>query len=228
VPFKDAFNAGRQMIQDALESEGFLSGIAGWQIRRDGNAEFNNLTARGDLLVGSPAYSMDLVARCVMASGISERTFIPAPAPFLTTTSYQPLTTAPYTDILTAAQLAGLTLTDNRFAVKIQYNYSFQVRPNVSTGADGEFVANATDALGTTNLITTIARQASTNNTMTVPGTFADVDPNLNLATLYNLVILGSGAVNAGSFMCRHAGTVAYEVRRMTINTQWQIIPYPA
>ena len=46
--FPDAF-AGNQgaMLINALKSANFLSGVSGWQIQRNGNAQFNNLTLRG-------------------------------------------------------------------------------------------------------------------------------------------------------------------------------------
>src|SRR5690348_6331864 len=46
--FPDAF-AGDQgvMLLNALKSFNFVTGVSGWEIQRNGNAEFNNLTIRG-------------------------------------------------------------------------------------------------------------------------------------------------------------------------------------
>lgn len=52
--FPDAF-AGNQgiMLTQALESENFVSGVSGWQILRNGNAQFNNGVFRGSVEVTS-------------------------------------------------------------------------------------------------------------------------------------------------------------------------------
>jgi hypothetical protein len=52
--FPDAF-AGNQgiMLTQALQSENFVSGVSGWQILRNGNAQFNNGVFRGSVEVTS-------------------------------------------------------------------------------------------------------------------------------------------------------------------------------
>lgn len=37
------------LVRDAIQSEGFVSGSTGWRIERDGTAEFNSVTVRGEL-----------------------------------------------------------------------------------------------------------------------------------------------------------------------------------
>ena len=37
------------LVRQAMQSEGFESGVAGWRIERDGDAEFNNVVVRGEL-----------------------------------------------------------------------------------------------------------------------------------------------------------------------------------
>lgn len=41
-----------QLIRQNIHSENYVAGLAGWQITRDGDAEFNNVTTRGALYVG--------------------------------------------------------------------------------------------------------------------------------------------------------------------------------
>lgn len=45
--------AGPVLIRQAMQSNNFVAGATGWQVTAAGNAEFNNLTARGDFIVGS-------------------------------------------------------------------------------------------------------------------------------------------------------------------------------
>jgi len=42
------------LIRNQMQSEGFVSGSNGWRIERNGNAEFNDVTIRGDLITGPP------------------------------------------------------------------------------------------------------------------------------------------------------------------------------
>lgn len=41
-----------ELIRQNIHSENYVPGVAGWQITRDGDAEFNNVTTRGELYVG--------------------------------------------------------------------------------------------------------------------------------------------------------------------------------
>lgn len=43
----DVAGGSGNLIAVAVQSPAFVSGSAGWQIRRDGSAEFDNLTVRG-------------------------------------------------------------------------------------------------------------------------------------------------------------------------------------
>lgn len=47
--FGNPILAGATLIRAAMQSEGFLSGSQGWRVERDGTAEFQELTARGDI-----------------------------------------------------------------------------------------------------------------------------------------------------------------------------------
>lgn len=57
------------LVRQAMQSEGFVAGSSGWRITRDGDAEFNDVTVRGEFetgtggdgieIVGSPIPSID-------------------------------------------------------------------------------------------------------------------------------------------------------------------------
>lgn len=53
--FKNMITAGVTLIREAIQSQNFASGSAGWQIKADGNAEFNNVVIRGGTVVGGTA-----------------------------------------------------------------------------------------------------------------------------------------------------------------------------
>lgn len=57
MPFGDPIVAGHILVRDAIQSPNFAAGVSGWQINRDGSAEFNNATIRGDLIVTDTATS---------------------------------------------------------------------------------------------------------------------------------------------------------------------------
>jgi hypothetical protein len=48
VPFRDPIVAGETLVRDAIRSEGFVTGVTGWSVERDGDAEFNDISIRGD------------------------------------------------------------------------------------------------------------------------------------------------------------------------------------
>lgn len=62
--FPDSF-AGNQgtMLTQTLKSDNFTEGVSGWEITRDGNAEFNNGTFRGEVVVesGNEAITIEVV-----------------------------------------------------------------------------------------------------------------------------------------------------------------------
>lgn len=53
--FRNAILGGVTLIREAIQSQNFLSGSAGWQIKADGNAELNNVIIRGGTVVGGTA-----------------------------------------------------------------------------------------------------------------------------------------------------------------------------
>ncbi|MBG0819131.1 hypothetical protein [Planomonospora sp. ID82291] len=45
---------GGELVREAIHSRSYVPGISGWTINRDGSAEFNDVTVRGDLIIGTP------------------------------------------------------------------------------------------------------------------------------------------------------------------------------
>lgn len=63
MPFTDPIVAGSTLVRDAIQSEDYQPGAAGWIIRRDGSAEFNTGTYRGAIIIngadGLPAVTIN-------------------------------------------------------------------------------------------------------------------------------------------------------------------------
>lgn len=54
--FQNLIVAGTVLVRYAIRSKNFVDGVSGWEIRRDGTAQFNNVQVRGSLLIqGTPA-----------------------------------------------------------------------------------------------------------------------------------------------------------------------------
>lgn len=54
MAFNDSVvGGGGELIRDNIHSRGYSPGVSGWRIDRDGNAEFNGVTVRGDLILGT-------------------------------------------------------------------------------------------------------------------------------------------------------------------------------
>lgn len=54
MAFRNAILGGDDiLVRDKIKSENYVPGVSGWQIERNGNAEFNDVTIRGDVEVGS-------------------------------------------------------------------------------------------------------------------------------------------------------------------------------
>lgn len=49
MPFNNPIVAGETLVIPGVESDGYATGIDGWRIARDGTAEFNEVTVRGDV-----------------------------------------------------------------------------------------------------------------------------------------------------------------------------------
>lgn len=59
MAFRNEITAGTTLIREAIRSQDFESGSAGWTINADGSAEFNNVTIRGGTVVGGVALYYD-------------------------------------------------------------------------------------------------------------------------------------------------------------------------
>lgn len=49
MAFRNSILAGETIVRKGMQSEGFETGVSGWRLSRDGNAEFNNVTIRTTL-----------------------------------------------------------------------------------------------------------------------------------------------------------------------------------
>lgn len=54
MPFGNPILQGSVLARVAIKSEDFVAGVSGWAIFRDGSAEFNNVTVRGEVWVNGP------------------------------------------------------------------------------------------------------------------------------------------------------------------------------
>lgn len=52
MAFGNPVVGGTTLIRQAIKSPNYVAGSAGWSINKDGSAEFNDLSARGDVTVG--------------------------------------------------------------------------------------------------------------------------------------------------------------------------------
>jgi hypothetical protein len=55
MTFNNEITAGNVLVIEAIESQNYVAGSAGWKISADGDAEFNSVTVRGELIAGSGA-----------------------------------------------------------------------------------------------------------------------------------------------------------------------------
>lgn len=53
MTFTNSILAGITLVRDAIKSENYVAGSDGWKISRNGDAEFNDVTVRGELVVGT-------------------------------------------------------------------------------------------------------------------------------------------------------------------------------
>lgn len=53
MTFPDPVVAGTTLVREAIQSPNFVSGSTGWSINQDGSAEFDALTARGDIIISN-------------------------------------------------------------------------------------------------------------------------------------------------------------------------------
>lgn len=54
MPFENSITGGQgSLVRPSIKSPNFVSGSTGWSINRDGTAEFNGVTVRGDFEIGN-------------------------------------------------------------------------------------------------------------------------------------------------------------------------------
>lgn len=58
MPFSNPITGGNVLIRPAIKSPDYVPGISGWTINRDGTAEFNDATFRGEVDVVTPSGSV--------------------------------------------------------------------------------------------------------------------------------------------------------------------------
>jgi hypothetical protein len=95
MSFTQPLDALGRLVREFLESEGFVSGVEGWRISRDGNAEFNDVTLRGTWLLSAPDGS-------VIRGQNGKITLTSATGDVFTIAPYDPLVPANKTPTITA------------------------------------------------------------------------------------------------------------------------------
>lgn len=78
-----------ELVRDGIQSRGFVSGSSGWRVDRTGNAEFNDVTVRGELhvikandelIIGDPAFVNPAIT--AYKNGVAEPASILGVRPF--------------------------------------------------------------------------------------------------------------------------------------------------
>lgn len=65
--FRDPIVSGEELVRSAISSEDFETGVTGWRIARDGQAEFNTLSVRDTISVDNLIVNGDDVAELITA-----------------------------------------------------------------------------------------------------------------------------------------------------------------
>lgn len=60
MSFSNPILSGEELIRNAIASENYVANTSGWRIARDGDAEFNNITARGRVVSVGPTYTVTI------------------------------------------------------------------------------------------------------------------------------------------------------------------------
>lgn len=78
MPFSNPIiGGGGALIREAIQSPDYAPGVAGWAIKRDGSAEFNDATVRGTLLTGAAGGSNTYIEVTDSPTGSELRIFSP-------------------------------------------------------------------------------------------------------------------------------------------------------
>jgi hypothetical protein len=67
MPFSNPILAGQVLARAAMQSQDYVPGVSGWAIYRDGSAEFNNIVARGEVIVSGINNSYIRIENSVVA-----------------------------------------------------------------------------------------------------------------------------------------------------------------
>jgi hypothetical protein len=171
--FQDPITAGTNLVIPAINSPGFVTGSAGWAIRKDGSAEFNNLIIRNgqiisgtDLIYSGPPALGNLAASIAAVAG---------------------------TDTPGNAYLAGITTYAQAGGVFYAINLSISAAGGstlgflIATSAAGPYV----NAFELVNALTVAPANASSISvsprllTLVAPATLgSDLPPNIGLTTV--------------------------------------------
>lgn len=60
MSFSNPILAGEELIRNAIRSENFVTGVSGWRIARNGDAEFNDIIARGKVVSVGSLYTVTI------------------------------------------------------------------------------------------------------------------------------------------------------------------------
>lgn len=61
MTFNNSILSGTTLARENIQSEGFVAGSTGWIIERDGDAEFNSIIVRGDVISIGNDYTVSIV-----------------------------------------------------------------------------------------------------------------------------------------------------------------------
>lgn len=70
MPFRNNIVAGTTLVRDSIHSPNYLAGISGWTIDKDGSAQFNNVTVRGNFQIGNSPSPPNAYIRGQVLAGI--------------------------------------------------------------------------------------------------------------------------------------------------------------
>lgn len=83
MKFAQAIVGGNQLIIDNIHSVGFVTGLTGWAIRKDGTAEFSDVAFAGSTLSSQNFSALDIAAKLQLE--FDYRAFDTLAAPYTTT-----------------------------------------------------------------------------------------------------------------------------------------------
>lgn len=205
MAFTNSILAGTTLARTAISSEGYVAGVSGWIIERDGDAEFNNVTIRGGIIVGPvPGRHITILANpnadINFYSGASTET---DPADIGTLVSNSPVANQPFLTI--TSNETGFDSVDFRMGAPMSGSddYGFYFINNSTNGQLGQFIIDG-DLLTRLNNGTNLNVIGSVNHAFGIGG-----DSTTNLAFGgQELQARNNGAVST-LFLNRFGGTTS-------------------